>query len=147
MPKTKHLVVASLAAGTVAITGAGAALAATSSSTHTLSFVSNQTSATMHFGPHFVNADKDVKGGHVIGDDVLSAKVTYTKKVHSITGSIAIALNGGEIYATITGNPDTNKLSGTLTGGAGKYAGISGTISGNAVGKDGAGEHLVVKYH
>lgn len=146
MPTTKQLVVTSLAAGTVAITGAGAAIAATSAKTHTLSFTSKQTSATTQFGAHFVNADKDVKGGHVIGDDVLSAKVTYTKKVHSIRGSIAIALNGGEIYATITGNPDTDQLAGRLTGGAGKYKGVSGTISGKAVGTNGA-ERLVVKYH
>jgi hypothetical protein len=146
MPTTKQLVVASLAAGTVAITGTGAAIAATSSHDHTLSFTSKQTSATTHFGAHFVNADKDIKGGHVIGDDVLSAKVTFTKKVHSITGSIAIALKGGEIYAKITGNPDTNNLAGKLTGGAGKYKGISGTISGKPIGKHGA-EHLVVKYH
>jgi hypothetical protein len=146
MPTTKHLVVASLAAGTVAITGTGAAIAATSSHAHTLSFTSKQTSATTQFGAHFVNADRDVRGGHVIGDDVLSGKVTYTKKVHSITGSIAIALDGGEIYARITGNPDTNKLAGKLIGGTGKYNGISGTVSGKPVGKDGA-EHLVVKYH
>jgi hypothetical protein len=146
MPTTKHLVVASVTAATVAITGAGAAIATTSSSSHTLSFTSKQTAATTHFGPRFVNADKDVKGGHVIGDDVLSAKVTYTKTVHSIAGSIAIALNGGEIYATITGNPDTNKLAGKLTGGAGRYKGVSGTISGSPVGKSGA-ELIVVKYH
>jgi hypothetical protein len=147
MRTTQQIIAATLTAGTVAIVGAGAAIATTSaSSTHTLKLISKTTSMTQ-FGPSFVSADKDFKGGRVVGADVLSGKVTFTKKVHSITGSIAIALKGGELYATFTGNPDTNSLTGKLTGGAGKFKGVSGTISGKAVKGSSTEDQLVVKYH
>lgn len=143
----QQIIAATLTAGTVAVAGVGAAIAATSaSSTHTLKLTSKTTSMSQ-FGPEFVSADKDLSGGHVVGADVLSGKVTYTKKVHSITGSIAIALKGGELYATITGNPETNALTGKLTGGAGKYKGVSGTISGKAVKGSSTEDRLIVKYH
>ncbi len=147
MRATQHIVVVALAAGTTAIIGTGAAIAATtSSSAHTLRFTSTTTSTTQ-FGPRFVSADKDVKDRHVIGNDVLSAEVTYTAKVHSIKGALAVALKGGEIYAAITGNPDTNKLSGHLSGGSGQYKGISGTISGKPVKGSNNEERLVIRYH
>jgi hypothetical protein len=147
MRTKQQVIVATLAASTVALAGAGAAVATTSaSSSHTLKLTSKTTSMSQ-FGPDFVSADKDLAGGHVVGADVLSGKVTYTKKTHSITGSIAIALKGGELYATVTGNPDTNALTGKLTGGAGKYKGVSGTISGKAVKGSNTEDQLVVKYH
>jgi hypothetical protein len=146
MRTKQQVIVATLAASTVALAGAGAAFATTSASrTHTLKLTSKTTSMSQ-FGPDFVSADKDLRGGHVVGADVLSGKVTYNKKTHSITGSIAIALKGGELYATVTGNPDTGALTGKLTGGAGKYKGVSGTISGNPVKGSSSEDLLIVKY-
>jgi hypothetical protein len=145
MSTTKHLVVASLAAGTVALTGAGAAIAATSSSEHTLSFTSEATGTTTHFGRQFVNTDKEVKGGHTIGDDVVSG--TVHPKANTISGTVAVALKGGQIYARFTGNLMNGKLAGKITGGAGKFKGIAGTITGTPVGNSGNDEHLVVRYH
>jgi hypothetical protein len=145
MPKTKQLVVASLAAGTVAIAGAGAAVATTSSSRHTLSFTSKGTGKTTHFGRQYVNTDKEIKGGHTIGDDVVSGIVN--PKAQTISGTVAIALKGGQIYARFTGNFANGTLTGKITGGAGTYQGIAGTIKGTAVGSSGNDEHLVVAYH
>jgi hypothetical protein len=145
MPTTKQLVVASLTAGTVAITGAGAAIATTSSSSHTLSFTSKATSTTAHFGRQFVNTDKEVKGSHTIGDDVVSGIVN--PKAQTISGTVAIALKGGLIYARFTGNFANGALSGKITGGAGKFKGVAGTINGTPVGSSGNTEHLVVTYH
>jgi hypothetical protein len=147
MRTNRQIIAATITAGTVAIVGGGAAFAATSaSSSHTLKLTSKTTSMRQ-FGPDFVSADKDIKAGHVVGADVISGKVTYTKKVHSITGSIAVALKSGELYATFTGNPDTNALAGTLTGGTGRYKGVSGTISGKAVKGSSTEDKLVIKYH
>ena len=146
MRATPYVLGVALAAGVVALASTGAALAATSASTvHTVTVTSETTSMTQ-FGPRFVNADKDVSGGKVIGNDILSATVTYTAKVHKISGSFAIALNGGEIYAHITGNPDTNVLRGKLSGGAGQYKGVTGTISGKPVPGSSTKEHVVIKY-
>jgi hypothetical protein len=145
MPTTKHLVVASLAAGTVAIAGAGTAIATTSSNSHTLSFTSKATGQTTHFGRRYVNTDKEIKGGHTIGNDVVSGIVN--PKAQTISGTVAIALKGGLIYARFTGNFTNGALTGKLTGGAGKFKGIAGTINGTAVGSSGNTEDLVVKYH
>ena len=131
MATTKHLVVASLAAGTIAITGGGAAVAAPSSSGHTLRFTSQATGTTTHFGRQFVNTDKEVKGGHTIGDDVVSG--TVHPKANTISGTVAIALKGGQIYARFTGNLTNGKLTGKITGGAGTFTGIGGTITGTPV--------------
>jgi hypothetical protein len=145
MPTTKHLVVASLAAGTVAIAGAGTAIATTSASSHTLSFTSKGTGQTTHFGRQYVNTDKEIKGGHTIGDDVVSGIVN--PKAQTISGTVAIALKGGQIYARFTGNLANSTLTGKVTGGAGKFKGIAGTINGTAVGSSGNDENLVIKYH
>jgi hypothetical protein len=145
MPTTKYLLVASLTAGTIAITGASAAVATTSSTRHTLSFTSKATGTTTHFGRQFVNTDKEVKGGHTIGDDVVSG--TVHPKSQTISGTVAIALKGGQIYARFTGNLMNGKLTGKITSGAGKFNGITGTITGTPVGNSGNDEHLAVKYH
>jgi hypothetical protein len=145
MPTTKHLMVASLAAGTLAIAGAGTAIATRASSSHTLSFTSKGTGKTAHFGRQYVNSDKEIKGGHTIGDDVISGIVN--PKAQTISGTVAIALQGGVIYARFTGNFATGALTGKVTGGAGKFKGIAGTINGTAVGSSGNDENLVIKYH
>jgi hypothetical protein len=147
MRTTHHIVAATLTAGAVGIVGAGAAIAEISApSTHTLRLVSKTTSTTQ-FGPEFVSADKDFSDGRVVGADILSGKVTYTQKVHRITGSIGIALKGGELYGSFTGDPDTGTLTGTLTGGAGQYKGVSGTITGVPVGGSSTKARLVISYH
>jgi hypothetical protein len=137
----KQTVVA-LAAGSMLVTGIGVSAAASSSTTHTVKFISKQTS-NKTIGGGSVETDKDVSHGKQIGSDLVTSKLnaSQTKAV----GDIAVGLNGGQIYAHFTFDTKTEKLAGKVTGGTGAYKGDGGTITGTPAG--GQNENLTIKYH
>ncbi|MBE7195609.1 MAG: hypothetical protein INR66_24420 [Gordonia polyisoprenivorans] len=145
MKRKTTLLVAGLASASFAVGGAGVALASSSAASHTLKFTSVQT-AQHSIGKYgFADSDKDVANGKVIGYDVVNG--TYNPKTSTITVDVAASLSGGILYGHGTGSLKTGKFKGKVTGGTGIFKGAEGTITGQATGKHGQDEHLVVVYH
>jgi hypothetical protein len=133
MRRNGKLVAVTAMTGVLAVTGVGVGVAASSAKTHTLTVKSTPVSVKFLPHGHFVDADKDTAGGTYIGTDAVSG--LYEKKAKREKGQVAFALSGGIIYASFTVNAKTGILTGKLTGGAGKYRRVTGTIKGTPVGK------------
>lgn len=141
--RKKYAVMSTLAAGSLAVTGVGVGTSVAASSapkTHTLTFTA-KTLVEKQFANHrFVEAEKAVAGGKVIGTDVLRGKIN---KHHVAKIRVAAAFAGGFIYGTFNSDEQGNLSAGKVTGGTGKYAGITGTITG-APGNN--GEKVTITY-
>lgn len=144
MLRSAKLVAAVGVASALAVTGISGGFASASSPTHTLKFTSVQTSEK-DFGNEFVDADKDVQNGKVIGYDVVNG-IADTKS-ETITVDFAASLHGGVLLGHGVGSFKTGKLTGKITGGTGKYKGIVGTVTGQATGPTDDNEKLIIVYH
>jgi hypothetical protein len=85
-----------------------------------------------------VTVDTDVQDHKVFTYDIATATGTNTV-------DMAIALNDGFLYAHIVFGQHGD-LTGTVTGGSGKFAGVTGTISGKP-GPTSAQSAVTVRYH
>lgn len=139
---TKRVAVGLIAVGSLTVAGVGTGLATSSAKTHTLTFKGVQLKSTSPSKTTFVQAEKDVSKGKTIGYDVVTGK--FDPQTHLVKGSVSVALRGGEIYASFTIAQD-NSLSGKVTGGSGKYKGVSGTITGTQPKKN--VEAVTITYH
>jgi hypothetical protein len=143
---SKRTWIAAATAGALGVAGigTGVAVATSAATSHTLKFNSVQTS-TKRFGSHFINADTDKVHGKQIGSDVVDA--VFNSKTQTFKISFAGALKGGIIYGAGKGSASTDKFTGKVTGGTGKYKNVTGTIKGTSYGVDGDNEHLTLVYH
>ena len=91
--KITTIAVAGIATLSLAVTGATLAAAAPSASSHTLKFTSVQTAQKSVGKNKFVDSDKDVQNGKVIGYDIVDG--AYHPKTRTITVAVAAALKGG----------------------------------------------------
>jgi hypothetical protein len=66
------------------------------------------------------------RSGHAVGDAVNTCTTSGT----SYGCKSAFALSGGVILATISGDSNTGRVSGTVTGGSGKYQDATGSLKG-----------------
>lgn len=125
MHRSRNVVGASLlGVGALALISGGAAASSTTSM-HTLRFKSVQlTSHNIARTNRFINTDKDVRNGMYVGNDVFEGRLDPRTLVISTIDSFA--LKGGFIYATTETTGKT--ASGQITGGTGKYDGITGTV-------------------
>jgi hypothetical protein len=123
-----------LAAGFVAVsTGADAAPV-----THTIKLISTQTAAHQFSKSSGVSAGTDRHKGKVIGYDVLSISGSR------IVGSFAT--RGGVIHFRIPFSK-TKTLHGRVTGGSGRFAGVSGTIAATPLNKAQTRTAVKIVYH
>jgi hypothetical protein len=127
----KLLATALLTAGSLTVTGLGVAVAASGHKTDTLSFISKETSDKQLPGNHFVDTDKDVAHGKYAGNDILTGH--SNNKTATASGDVVFAREGGVIYGQVHLDFKTGAITGTVTGGAGKFAGAAGTITGNSL--------------
>jgi hypothetical protein len=141
--------IASLAvAGTAAaLSGTAAfllpAAAGASAVTHTLKFTSVQ-QATVRFSKTIGAAeDKDVKNGTVIGYDVL--RFVVNPKTNTASIGVTLDTKNGFLYGVLreSGGAVTR---GKVTGGTGKYAGATGTITAKS-NKSGNRTAVTIIYH
>jgi hypothetical protein len=138
------IAVATAGALGVAGIGTGVAMATSSTTSHTLKFNSVQIS-TKQFGFHFVDADKDMRHGKQIGNDIVDG--VFNPQTQTFKINFAGALKGGIIYGRGTGNAATGAFTGKVTGGTGKYKGVKGTAKGTGYGSQNQNEHLTLVYH
>ncbi len=129
----------------LAVTGATLAGAAPSTASHTLKFTSVQTAQRSVGKNRFVDSDKDVRNGKVVGYDIVDG--AYHPKTRTITVDVAAALKGGIVYLSGSGNVVSGKFTGKITGGTGTFKGVRGTVTGQASGKQEQNEKLVIVYH
>jgi hypothetical protein len=136
-----------VAAGAVSVSlaFAGTSVADATGASNTLRLTSVQISEKEFSGNHFVDSDKDVSKGKVIGFDVVEG--VYHPKAETFTLDLAGSLQGGIIYAHGTGNGRTGKFKGSITGGTGRFKGVRGTVTGHALGDQDQNEKLVITYH
>jgi hypothetical protein len=132
--RKKYAVMSTIAAGSLAVTGVGVGTSMAASSapkTHTLTFKSKTLVEKDFPNNRFVDADKDVAGGKIIGTDVLRGK--FNVKDKTAKARVAAAFSGGFIYATFNIEGQGVISGGKVTGGTGKYAGVTGTITGHSI--------------
>lgn len=125
---------------TIGLTAAGLALtgvavlpqlgsaASARATTHTLKLAAHQTGTHDIGRASFIGDDTDRSPvtGAIVGYDTITGHFNVKSGVVKIDA--AVALKGGLITAHLTGHGNTNTLDGTITGGTGTYAGITGTI-------------------
>jgi hypothetical protein len=130
-----------------ALIGAGTfllpAAASPAHATHKLSFTSITENSVMFTKSSGAESDKALnRKGKIIGFAALSFKVTKTGG----TGAIAIDLAGGFMYGTLTIS-DSPVTHGKLTGGTGRYNGVTGTIDATNLNKAGTRTAVTITYH
>jgi hypothetical protein len=127
--KARHTIATVGAAAVVAAGGCVLALpASASSATHTMHFTAHTVSQASFGKKGGAAVDHDFNGAHkLIGYDVAS----FGK---GNNGNVAVALKAGFLYAHLVFS-NTGALTGTLTGGTGKYVGVTGTVVGTPISK------------
>jgi hypothetical protein len=130
-----------LAAGIVAVsTVAGAESAVVN---HTIKLVATQTASHSSSQSSATEADTDRHHGKVIGYDVLSFKFTSNNS-GLILGSFATQGGVLNFRLPIT---NTRTLHGKVTGGSGRFAGVSGTIAATQLNNAGTKTAVTIVWH
>jgi hypothetical protein len=132
----------SVAAVTVAMLATGGGLLAmpafASSATHTLTFTAKARAENTFSGSHSgAQFEKDYTAGKLIGYDIVTFQTQSS-------GFVALAVNGGFIYGHLhfSNGPTTT---GRVTGGAGAFKGVKGTIVGKSI--NNKTTNVTVTYH
>jgi hypothetical protein len=117
----------------IALTGAAVvpqlgSAASARATTHTLRLTAHQTGTHNVGKASFVGDDTDRSPatGEIVGYDAITGH--FNLKTGVVKIDAAVALKGGLITAHLIGHGTATSLDGTITGGTGKYAGITGTI-------------------
>lgn len=136
---------ASIAVGVGAflIPAAGNSTAATT--THTIKFTAVAQKQANLSKTSFAQDEVDRnKAGKIIGFDVIYG--SFNPKTNTATGRVALSTQGGILYGSLhfTNGPVTT---GRVTGGTGKFRGVTGTIYGKSINKAGTRTAVVITYH
>jgi hypothetical protein len=134
--KIRTSIIAAGAAVALGTTGALVlpAVASAHSATTTLKFVSVQKAQVTFSKTTFGQQDTDVNAtGKPIGfDELYFATTSASTAAANVTGDFS----GGLLYGTFTVNFKTGAISnGKVTGGTGKFAGATGTITAKSISK------------
>jgi hypothetical protein len=118
-------------AGAAALTTAAAGLAldgpaSAHAVTHTMTFTNHQIADKIVDGVD-VATDKNVQHGTLVGYDVTSCRINVSTHIARCT--VALARGAGLMYARAHLNVVTGHGSGLVTGGTGRFAGATGTIT------------------
>lgn len=108
------------------LSSAGAATGDTSSTAHTMRFISTQIKDVMANDVD-VATDRNSWKGKTVGYDVTSC--TIDLQTHVATCKVALARAAGLLYANANVNLDTGRGSGKITGGSGGFHGVTGTVT------------------
>lgn len=124
---SKIAIVAGAAALGIAAIGLGLDGAASAHAvTHTMTFTNRQI-ADKVINDVDVASDKNLKHGTVVGYDVTSCRIDLD--THVAHCAVALSRPVGLMYARAHINVDTGRGGGAVTGGTGRFAGATGTIT------------------
>jgi len=129
-----------LAAGAAVVPAALAAPRTTSHTLHVTSVVQKQ--RQLGRGT-FLQDEKDLRNGKVIGFDVVRFQSTSNS---TAAGRVAFAGKGGFLFGKLSINFNSPTFHGTVTGGTGAYKGATGTISGKELNSAGTRTAVTLKF-
>lgn len=135
-------------AGTAGLIATGALLlpaaASPSHATHTLKFTAVALRGTNFSKTSQGEADKDVVAGRIIGFDELYS--VFNPATMTGRGGVTLVTGSGFLYGTLRfgHGPVTH---GRVTGGTGKFKGVTGTIVGTNLNKSGTRTAVTITYH
>ena len=142
----RHIAIGIASAATVAA-GVGVAstvdTASAAPKVHTLKFVAVQTGQHRTGHNTFVGTDIERHKGQVVGFDTISGR--FNVHTHEAFIRVAAARRGGLLYVALTQDA-SGQLNGRVTGGAGRFRGATGTVTGHSPG-NGKKTYVLVKYH
>ncbi|HEY7043113.1 MAG TPA: hypothetical protein VH419_05540 [Nocardioidaceae bacterium] len=124
--KVAALVGAALIGGTALSGAAFVNTADASSTTHTLKFVAISDRDHRAGNNGFQGTEIERSHGHVVGYDVISG--IFNERAHSVKIYVAISRRGGLLFARLHSTSETTYV-GTVTGGSGKFAGATGSLT------------------
>jgi hypothetical protein len=101
--------------------------ASATSQKHSETFMVVQKATHQYGANKFGGLDVNKAGGKVIGFDAITG--TYVPAQQKLIITAAFSRAGGLIYAKAT-STSSGAISGKVTGGTGKYKGVSGTLEG-----------------
>jgi len=138
----------------IAVAGTAAALSATaafllpagagaSTTTHTLKFTSVRQASVNFSKTTGAASDKDVKNGTVIGYDIL--RFVFNPKTNTASIGAALDTKDGFLYGVLRESA-SGVSRGKVTGGTGRYAGATGTITARS-NKAGDRTAVTITYH
>jgi hypothetical protein len=143
MSKRRNMITASVGAAVAAgiVTVSAVAGAASAPTTHTIRLIATHTASHNFSRSSAVVAETDRHNGKVIGYDVVSFIGTGHPR---LLGSFAT--RGGVINFRIP-LTNTKTLHGKVTGGLGRFAGISGTVAATPLNKANTRTAVKIVYH
>jgi hypothetical protein len=92
---------------------------------------------------YFAGTEVVKKHGKVIGYDTLSGK--FNPSTNAVTIQVAVALKGGILLVALDPTKTTTYV-GTVVGGAGKFAGATGTINAHSPSENSDITHVTIHY-
>lgn len=136
-------------AGAVAVVGGGSFLLPAAASTHSVIHKVSFTATTLKSANFSKNTGGRTeidynKAGKIIGFDV--ASFAFNPKTNSASGRVAVNMRGGFIYGRLkfTQGP---VIHGSVTGGTGKFNGVTGTITARSLNRKGTRTAVTITYH
>jgi hypothetical protein len=130
---TKRQIAVGIASTATVAAGLGVATtidtASAAAKVHTLKFVAVGTGSHNTGNNTFVGTDVERHHGTVVGYDTLSGK--FNINTHKVFIRVAVARKGGLLYAHLTQN-QSGDFAGRVTGGAGRFKGARGTVTGHS---------------
>ena len=147
MKITKRQIAVGVASVTMVAAGLGVATtvdtASAAAKVHTLKFVATQTGQHNTGNGTFVGTEIERHHGKVVGYDTLSGK--FNVQTHTAFIRVAAARKGGLLYVQVVVDP-SGQFAGKVTGGAGRFKGARGTVTGHSAPNSNK-TFVTVKYH
>jgi hypothetical protein len=136
------------AVGAAALLGSGAfvlpAVASVRMTAHTIKFTSVQQRSAKFSKTAVGESDIDYnKAGKIVGFDTIY--FSFDPQTHQPSGGVTLDTNGGFLYATLNFT-QSKVIHGTVTGGTGKFAGATGTITAKSLNKKGTRTAVTITY-
>jgi hypothetical protein len=135
--RSKYVVLSTIAAGSLAVTGigVGTSVAASSAAKPPKPITFKAKTVLSHEvgkSGKIIEAQKNVSHGKFIGTSSLTFVVGNNNLAKA---KVAAAFKGGFVYGRFTASGDGTLSNGKITGGTGEYKDATGTITGEGAGK------------
>ena len=145
---TKRQIAVGVASVTMVAAGLGVAstvdTASAAATVHTLKFVATQTAQRNTGHGTFVGTEVERHKGTFVGYDTLSGK--FNIHTQRAILHVAVARPGGLLYAVVVVQGASGDFAGKVTGGAGRFKGARGTVTGHSP-SNGNKAFVTVRYH
>jgi hypothetical protein len=115
------------------VAGLGTATAGTTTHTKRLVMHADKFHATGKYSQVSTDVARSRKTGHIVGYDTVALE--FLPKTQKVLLQVAFSLKGGIILTRLVAHPPTHgfvHFAGVIVSGAGKYSGVTGTVTGKS---------------